>query len=232
MVVSIDGIAVAHSSINVADLHPELRRRVRRVVNSKRLGGLIRVSSGARTYAQQAHLYRTLPRGRAANPNYYNTATGRRGSKHQVQSRSYKVGGGFESGPYAYAVDVGFYGPPQWSRLRNVAETKGLHLTVFRPYEPWHFELDPAKPPHRIPIEFPRGRPLLWSGMSKPRRKITKALQLFLIRRGVGPAVGGADGLFGPATTTAVRHYQRSKRLHPDGTVGPLTWAQIDRDNS
>lgn len=39
-----------------------------------------------------------------------------------------------------------------------------------------------------------------------------------------------ADSHFGPLTQTAVITFQRSKGLSPDGVVGPLTWAALDRD--
>ena len=37
-----------------------------------------------------------------------------------------------------------------------------------------------------------------------------------------------ADGVFGPSTEAAVREWQRSKGLVPDGIVGPRSWAQLD----
>lgn len=37
-----------------------------------------------------------------------------------------------------------------------------------------------------------------------------------------------ADGLFGPLTETAVKIYQRSKNLEPDGIVGPKTWGSLN----
>jgi len=36
-----------------------------------------------------------------------------------------------------------------------------------------------------------------------------------------------ADGLFGPGTETAVKNFQTSRGLDPDGIVGPLTWAAL-----
>lgn len=35
------------------------------------------------------------------------------------------------------------------------------------------------------------------------------------------------DGAFGPATELAVRHWQRSHGLEPDGIVGPMTWESL-----
>ncbi|BBD60227.1 hypothetical protein NIES2109_30220 [Nostoc sp. HK-01] len=33
-----------------------------------------------------------------------------------------------------------------------------------------------------------------------------------------------ADGAFGPITENAVRHFQMTQGLNPDGIVGPNTW--------
>ncbi len=37
------------------------------------------------------------------------------------------------------------------------------------------------------------------------------------------------DGIFGPATETAVRTFQTRNHLQADGTVGPLTWGALAR---
>lgn len=44
------------------------------------------------------------------------------------------------------------------------------------------------------------------------------------ILNGGGYNVGPIDGNFGPQTANAVRAFQSSKGLVPDGIVGPLTW--------
>lgn len=45
-----------------------------------------------------------------------------------------------------------------------------------------------------------------------------------LAQAGVGATV---DGIFGPATESAVRTFQRNNGLHVDGIVGPATWRVI-----
>ncbi|WP_461613167.1 peptidoglycan-binding domain-containing protein [Clostridium sp. Marseille-QA1073] len=38
-----------------------------------------------------------------------------------------------------------------------------------------------------------------------------------------------SDGYFGPRTESAVKSFQRSHGLTPDGIVGPLTWDAINK---
>ena len=54
----------------------------------------------------------------------------------------------------------------------------------------------------------------------------TKYLQWSLGQLGKGLTV---DGPFGPAITTAVKNFQTSKGLYPDGIVGSNTWAALDK---
>jgi peptidoglycan hydrolase-like protein with peptidoglycan-binding domain len=44
--------------------------------------------------------------------------------------------------------------------------------------------------------------------------------------------VGPADGIFGPATETAVRAFQQQRGLTVDGIVGPQTWAALFRPSA
>lgn len=142
-------IPVKHSGVKLQQLHPELHHRLRRALADARLSKVARVSSGVRTYAQQKALYAKYGRGRAANPDYRGR-DGRRGSKHMVQSSDWRYAEKFAPGDYGYAIDVGFWKSPttaEWRFLRSVMGEYGLRLTVFRPFEPWHFELDPAVDP-------------------------------------------------------------------------------------
>ncbi|WP_044378158.1 peptidoglycan-binding domain-containing protein [Streptomyces cyaneogriseus] len=50
------------------------------------------------------------------------------------------------------------------------------------------------------------------------------ALQHLLTARGHSLT---ADGAFGPATTAAVKTFQRAQRLTADGIVGPATWSKL-----
>jgi peptidoglycan hydrolase-like protein with peptidoglycan-binding domain len=50
------------------------------------------------------------------------------------------------------------------------------------------------------------------------------AVQYLLQNKGFGVR---ADGRYGPATTAAVRSFQRSRHLNPSGNVGPSTWNRL-----
>jgi peptidoglycan hydrolase-like protein with peptidoglycan-binding domain len=50
------------------------------------------------------------------------------------------------------------------------------------------------------------------------------AVQYLLQGRGFGVR---ADGIYGPATTAAVRSFQRSRHLNPSGIVGASTWNRL-----
>ncbi|MFI2434282.1 peptidoglycan-binding protein [Streptomyces sp. NPDC018693] len=52
-----------------------------------------------------------------------------------------------------------------------------------------------------------------------------KALQTLLKAQSFDP--GSVDGQFGPATLSAVQAFQTSRKLNPDGEVGPKTWTAL-----
>lgn len=77
-----------------------------------------------------------------------------------------------------------------------------------------------APPPVLIPATDPKNRPTLRRGA---RGDLVKEIQTK-----VGVAANNVDGVFGPATEAAVRRFQASRGMVPDGIVGPKTWAAFD----
>lgn len=69
----------------------------------------------------------------------------------------------------------------------------------------------------------PGTHPLLREGANGPNVKI---VQQDLKNRGWAIVV---DGDFGPITFADVKQFQRKHGLAPDGVVGPLTWAALDK---
>ena len=68
-------------------------------------------------------------------------------------------------------------------------------------------------------------RPILKKG---DRGTYVTLLQTKLIQRGFDCGRYGADGIFGAATENAVKDFQTSAGLDPDGVVGEKTWEALD----
>jgi hypothetical protein len=77
-----------------------------------------------------------------------------------------------------------------------------------------------APPPILIPAIDTNNRPTL--------RRGARGDQVKEIQRKVGVAANNVDGVFGPGTEAAVRRFQESRGMVPDGIVGPRTWAAFD----
>lgn len=156
------GLPTNGSHVNVADLHPELRERLKRLIAASSLP--IQVRSGARTFSHQYALYtQWVADGRpadrpVANPSY-RWPDGRMGSAHQIQpAGGYKHGNLSNDLPWAYAVDLmwksGYPTFLQQSQLRSEAAMHGLIANV--PGEWWHYTpiktwVKPAPPPPEEP---------------------------------------------------------------------------------
>jgi len=224
--------------VNINDLHPRFRARLEAFFQHPEIAGKLKVVSGARTVAQQRALWQKWKAGRgnlAANPDRVRSG-GWRGSQHMCQPA-------FEG--YAYAVDFRITGRGlTTNRVNEIAATFGIVKTV--PSEWWHHS----------PIQLRNGK-LTWfpytAGKEKPYKAVVKseleqiaefvaacretvlrrgdrgvfvdALQGQLERHGFSP--GKRDGIFGRATTKAVKAFQRDAHLTVDGVVGQATWAEL-----
>ena len=109
----------------------------------------------------------------------------------------------------------------------------GVKLAEIDSY-PWtHWAIpygadDPAQDPDMEDDGEGQGttRPLLRKGASG---EDVRYLQTVLIACGYSLPKYGADGSYGAESIAAVMQYQRDHGLDPDGIVGPLTWAKIER---
>jgi peptidoglycan hydrolase-like protein with peptidoglycan-binding domain len=75
-----------------------------------------------------------------------------------------------------------------------------------------------AAPPLLIPSHDHKDRPTLRRGA---HNELVKQVQTKI-------KVEPVDGIFGAHTEAAVREFQRSKQIVPDGIVGPKTWSALD----
>jgi peptidoglycan hydrolase-like protein with peptidoglycan-binding domain len=56
------------------------------------------------------------------------------------------------------------------------------------------------------------------------RGEVVRTIQLLLNQRGFRV---GVDGVYGKATSNAVKAFQRSRKVSVDGSVGPATWPKL-----
>ncbi len=66
--------------------------------------------------------------------------------------------------------------------------------------------------------------PVLRSGS---KGSTVRAMQALLTGYGISVGTSGLDGSFGPATYKALKEYQGSNGLDPDGVCGPKTWEKL-----
>lgn len=98
----------------------------------------------------------------------------------------------------------GIIGPTTWAALQRQPTTPSV----------------PSSPPTQNP-SLPRPLRLTQPFTTGPE---VRNLQQALARSGVALVV---DGVFGPGTERAVKLFQSSRGLTPDGIVGPRTWAML-----
>ena len=108
----------------------------------------------------------------------------------------------------------------QRAAMRTLAYNSGL----------WGYIEPVSISPTWVHVDRRRGTPACASGGYPSLRQgavgnYVLVLQDSLNKLGYG--TGGLDGVFGPATTNAVRAYQRSKGITADGVVGCMTWSNL-----
>jgi hypothetical protein len=117
----------------------------------------------------------------------------------------------------------------RWAQLGQALTGKGKGwaslAVVAMLLSPWPLAAQPSAVPDPLPTttNLPvAGQPVLTEGDSGVA---VEQLQTDLARWGL--YAGEIDGAYGPATTEAVRQFQRQQNLPVDGVVGALTWQAL-----
>lgn len=237
-------IPVAHSGVNVKDLHPKLRARLAAFFADPRIAGKVTVISGVRSYQQQKALYAKYKAGRgnlAANPDR-KLSNGFQGSYHMGQPA-------FDN--YGYAVDFRILGNRISTRdVNRIAEEYGLVKTVRSEW--WHhqasrvqngkmvwFPTTQASIPKAVSVKSDQQKALEFIAAAVKtvvrqgdRGPVVELLQKLLDKNGYKLTKkprrnAGIDGVYGKMTTGAVRQFQKDENLVQDGICGPNTWAAL-----
>ena len=224
-------------------LHPKMLTRLEHFFADGRIAGKVAVVSGVRSYADQKRLYKKYRAGTgnlAANPDRRfgpKALDGKgiwRGSWHQQQADG-----------YGHAVDFRIVGKGITTQeVNRIATSMGLRPTVASEW--WHHQWRsasadefPAPALDNARSETVEAPPMDWAGIiaavenqkrqvaRTPLRKgsrgdAVRTLQLMLGHAGFDP--GTPDGIYGRKTVRAVKAFQKSRRLVPDGIAGSKTF--------
>lgn len=125
---------------------------------------------------------------------------------------------------YCNGTTVTCKGMSQWGTV-GLAQSGLSPIAILRRYYGNNFELVSTDDIRSIPSSYP-GSPLRQGSTGDAVRTIQR--QLNRIAKNY-PAIGQqtVDGIFGAATTAAVRTFQRTFNLTADGVVGKSTWYKI-----
>ena len=228
-------------------LHPKMLTRLEHFFADGRIAGKVAVVSGVRSYATQQSLFRRYKAGTlgniAADPDRRFGPKGLdgkgiwRGSWHQQQADG-----------YGHAVDLRITGKGiTTAQVNKVAREYGLVPTVKSEW--WHHqwrssssEEFPAPALEGQPAELVDHPPVDWAGIAAAIEKQKRQVARVPLKRGArGDAVrtlqlmlghqghdaGTPDGVFGRKTTRAVKAFQKSRRLVPDGVAGNKTFTAL-----
>jgi len=124
------------------------------------------------------------------------------------------------------AVPDGLYGPATRSAVMAWQRARGLTPDGVVGPKTWAALLGKA-PPKAAPASSPAAGPAAGSRtlrLAGPPRMQGNDVRVLQTMIGAAP-----DGVFGPATRSAVIAWQRARGLTPDGVVGPKTWAALGK---
>ena len=233
--------------VNIDDMDPETLARLWAAQESKAIRWGLGITSAARTYAQQKHLYDGWRAGRpgfnfAANPDWKRPDGQGQGSRHQVQPDG-----------FAYALDLRRPRALPWRIVHRLLRPFGLqfplahlkgkkkedwHCQALRRFlagKPMYYEIAPDRS-----AAVQRWRDTLKSHGDKPEnalaevgRFVASARQLVLRRGDKGPPVALMQKLLNKHNSGIPGHRSRWDTVTVDGDFGPatgraLTMFQID----
>ena len=225
-------------------LHPKMLTRLEHFFADGRIAGKVAVVSGVRSYATQQRLRRKYEAGTgnlAADPD-------RRFGPKGLDGKGIWQGSWHMQQPadgYGHAVDFRIVGKGITTQeVNRIATSMGLRPTVASEW--WHHQWRsasadefPAPALDNARSETVEAPPMDWAGIiaavenqkrqvaRTPLRKgsrgdAVRTLQLMLGHAGFDP--GTPDGIYGRKTVRAVKAFQKSRRLVPDGIAGSKTF--------
>lgn len=231
-------IPIKNSRVDLSMIHPRFKARLEAFFADPKIHGRVTITSGCRSYAKQKYLYDKYRSGRgnlAANPNWQRPDGFFKGSFHMEQPDG-----------YCYAVDFGLIGRgiTTWE-VNSIAKHYGLYPTVDSEW--WHHQPrdgdDWFKTEGMVESDEIKREPRIdWLGIVRmlnnlkeqikvsPIRYKERSGRVKILQKRLGTAgmdAGVPDGIFGRGTRKAVKRFQRSVRLRPDGVVGPMTWKAL-----
>ena len=241
-------LPVTSKWVNTKDLHPRMVYRLEEFFKHPSIKNKIKIVSGARTYQQQAELYRRYKNGTgnlAANPDRKWGKGGKWvGSAHQTQPAL---------GNYSAAVDLRIVGNVSWSTVHKTALEFGLWRNI--PSENWHHvcygyyegkwqwipapAVDAKKDKSLSKQEQVSIKTNVANLQTTPktvrkgsRGTHVKLCQTELVEKNIkickNPKKSGIDSIAGAMTVRGIKLFQRKTgNLTVDGICGPNTWKAL-----
>lgn len=183
-----------------------------RAAFKKATGYDLLITSGYRTYAEQKSLYDRWKAGTFHAPSVARPGTSRHENGRALDLR--------DSGS---TPGVTVAGNKRSNWMRANAARYGFTPNGYSFNEPWHFEYT--------------GNPWSTPSTSTPSsvtytKSYIKTIQNYLVNLGYNIGGSGVDGSLGPATTKAVKAFQKAAGLTQDGLPGPKTLAALQKNTT